>query len=160
MSRWFERMRSLSFEKDEKLIFNACRYPIYECWIDSDWEDSRLFNVLVVRQLPLLRYTIAAFMVDTLCRGVIDTLWDADLQYDGVLYYKKDMEYEDAPLVEIPFEDARGLVLGAVAYAKGVGIEPEFPEWWKFSKYMLEPNRPFEDKFEFGRDGRPQKSGG
>ncbi len=48
---------------------------------------------------------------------------------------------------------ARSLTLGSLAYAMNHRIAPA-PDW-EFAKYAIEPNRSFEDKFEFGCNGKP-----
>ena len=57
------------------------------------------------------------------------------------------------PLVPIDYEDARSIILGGIEYARKLGFSPN--QDWKDSKHVVEPDRPFNKKFEFGRDGQP-----
>ena len=44
-------------------------------------------------------------------------------------------------------------MLGAIDYANGLGFFPN--KDWADSRHILEPDRSFENKFEFGKDGEP-----
>lgn len=56
-------------------------------------------------------------------------------------------------LVDMDYEDVRSVVFGSIEYARSFGFEPNVD--WKDSQYILEPDRPFERRFEFGRNGEP-----
>ena len=45
------------------------------------------------------------------------------------------------------------MILGGLEYAAKIGIQPHRD--WSSSNNIIEPNKPFENKFTFGRDGKP-----
>lgn len=55
--------------------------------------------------------------------------------------------------VDFDYQDVRCLILGAIEYANGLGFEPN--RAWKHSKYVVEADKPFENKFTYGKDGKP-----
>ncbi|PYT57226.1 MAG: hypothetical protein DMG46_14950, partial [Acidobacteria bacterium] len=56
-------------------------------------------------------------------------------------------------LQEIPYEDARSVILGAIEFARQFGFEPD--ESWKASNTLVEAHRLFSPRFNFGKDGQP-----
>ncbi|MFA6917886.1 MAG: hypothetical protein WC285_03575 [Candidatus Gracilibacteria bacterium] len=55
--------------------------------------------------------------------------------------------------VEIEYEECRGIILGAIDYAKNLGFEPH--DDWEKVKEFIEADRPHETKHKFGKDGQP-----
>ena len=56
-------------------------------------------------------------------------------------------------LQEISYEDARSVILGAIEFASHFGFGPD--ESWTVSSGVVEPERLFNRKFKFGKDGQP-----
>ena len=130
----------------------AAAFPVYECGVMENWGDSGLASIYVVRQMPNLRYVYGMYIVDYYCLGLKNTFADANVKWERVKELKCRVEQQYA-LVNFPYEDARSLILGGIDYAKALGFEPN--EDWKYSKYIVEYDRPYEAKFEFGKDGKP-----
>ncbi|MBI4235370.1 hypothetical protein HY604_03665 [Candidatus Peregrinibacteria bacterium] len=54
---------------------------------------------------------------------------------------------------EIEYEECRGIVFGAVDYAKNLGFEPHFD--FRKMRGFIEADKPYETKHKFGKDGKP-----
>ncbi len=146
----YAKGQALSKEHPLTLIKKSLDYPVVQCWINENWQQHGLANVFVIRQEPNLKLIIGVYLVDVLCLGVKDTFCNANLDASEV---KKLLISSGMPIVEIDYEDARSLVLGAIAYARTLGIEPH--EDWRNASYVVDPQRPFVPKFTFGSNGEP-----
>src|SRR5712692_10217805 len=145
-----EKHRTLSGISDEELCWRSAEFRIHESRISPDWQTGGVAEVLVVRQMPDLNYIAGAYLLDVFCLGLKDTfvmtrLNDADLRALLDRFPEK--------LEEIPYEDARSFILGAIDYARQIGFEPH-PDW-DLSGRIVESERPFRNKFSFGSDGIP-----
>jgi hypothetical protein len=98
------------------------------------------------------RYACAFYMVDTYCLGVKDTLAQAPLERAKMIEFRNSIGGLYS-LRHHDYEDARSLILGAVDYAATFGFEPN--QDWGNSRYIIEPDRNYINKFTFGLDGRP-----
>ncbi len=145
-----EKELLISQEQPRTLVKKAVQYPVYECHINECWHDEGLATIFIVRQLPNLKYILGTYLVDTLCLGLKNTFCNANLLYSSIktMLNKTPME-----MMSIEYEDARSIILGGIQFANGLGFEPHRD--WEDSKHIVEPERPFNEKFEFGRDGKP-----
>lgn len=146
----FEKRRSLDQASDAELLKRATEFRVYECHVNPDWQDKGLAQVFVVRQMPSLKYLVGVYLVDVFCLGVKDTFVKTQFKYEGVRAFLSRLPHG---LDEIPYEDARSIVLGAVEYARQLSFEPH--EDWRTSSPVIEGARDFERKFTFGKDGKP-----
>jgi len=145
-----EKEQLISQEQPRTLVKKAVQYPVYECHINECWHDEGLATIFIVRQLPNLKYILGTYLVDTLCLGLKNTFCNANLLYSSIktMLNKTPME-----MTSIEYEDARSIILGGIQYANGLGFEPHRD--WEDSKHIVEPERPFNEKIEFGRDWKP-----
>jgi len=102
---------------------------------DADWpgrggagsDTSGLAGVLVAREHPRRggEVTVCGYLVDTHCLGVKDALGPRPMSRRTLdRFAVRFFEPFDGLWVAAPIELARHLVLGAVAYARGLGFEP------------------------------------
>jgi hypothetical protein len=137
-------------EHPVSLVKKSVQYPVYECHINECWQDEGLATIFIVRQLPNLKYILGTYLVDTLCLGLKNTFCNANLPYSSI---QTVLNQSNMEMVSIEYEDARSIILGGVEYAKGLGFDPNRD--WVDSRHVVEAERPFIKKFEFGRDGKP-----
>lgn len=140
----------ISQQTARALVHQSADFPVAHCWVDPSWKTHGLASVFVSRQLPNGKLVIGVYLVDTLCMGVKSTFCNANL---SVVEVQKMLSANPVPVEPIEYEDARSLVLGGLEYARSVGFEPD-PSW-KDSRYVIEADKPFAAKYEFGQDGRP-----
>jgi tetratricopeptide (TPR) repeat protein len=131
----------------QTLCRRASDFRIETCRVVPGWEEGGMAEVLVARQTPDMRYLVGFYLVDVFCLGVKNTF---ARRFRDLEEIPLDLS---APTVEITYEDARSLILGAVEYARQWGFEPN-PDW-SLSASIVEAERPFKRKYTFGKDGKP-----
>ncbi|MES2946554.1 MAG: hypothetical protein V4772_27110 [Pseudomonadota bacterium] len=132
------------------LVKKSAEFPVCQCVINADWQAQGLASIFVVRQLPNQKFILGSYLVDLLCLGVKDTFCNANLSAQATqnMFAQVPMQMES-----IEYEDARSIILGGIEYARKLGFEPN-PDW-KDSQHIIEPERPFNPRFNFGMDGKP-----
>lgn len=134
----------------EELGKSVSFWPLHFC-VWSGIKDG-LATVIISRQRPDGYFIASSYLVDVWCLGVKN----ADLKRNMTQVQLKSWYNEwdrRLDLVPIEYEEARSLILGGIKYAENFGFKPH-PDW-KHAKSLIEPDRLFEDKFEFGMDGNP-----
>lgn len=153
----------------------AAEPAVVGCWVSAGWslgltihegydwpdrpehgnEGSGLVGVLVAREHPRLRgdVTVCGYLVDTYCLGVKDALGPRPTGRNGLdRFVDRFFAVFDGSPVAAPIELARHLVWGAVAYARGLGLEPH-PDFRRAAGHL----GPLEgtSSIEFGYEGQP-----
>lgn len=142
--------KALDTADPHALLRRAVDFPIHECVVNADWKARGLASVGVVREMPNLKYLMGVYLVDTYCLGVKDAFSQVNIRASRIAEFKSRSNLRFEP---IPYEDARSLVLGAIEYARELGFEPH-PDWAE-ARYLVEPERSFMRRFEFGHEGKP-----
>ena len=103
-------------------------------WQDHpDWSDESetnngaygLVSVLLAREHRYGNVTVCGYLVDTHCLGVKNAIGPRILdRVDLNLFRQRYFARYGAPPLPVPFDLVQHLVLGAVAFAKGLGFEP------------------------------------
>lgn len=135
---------------DSDLIKKSTEFPVYESYVSEGWQDEGLAQIVIVRQLPNLKYLLGVYLADTFCLGLKDTFLQTHFKYNDVSDFLSRFPSE---MVECSFEDARSIVLSSIEYAKQLGFEPH--KDWKLTRSFIEDTRDFDRKFAFGKDGLP-----
>jgi hypothetical protein len=149
--------------------------PVVGCWVSAGWsegltvprdrawpdvepeaETSGLAGVLVARAHPRVGgdVTVCAYLVDTYCLGVKDALGPRAMSRSGLRrFVDRFFDGFGRLPVEAPVDLAQQLVLGAVAYARGLGFEPhrDFGPAADHLGALAGPSA-----IGFGRDGQPE----
>jgi len=146
----YEKRNLLSNVSAQELLRRSGEFPVYECLICEGWEDLGLAQILLVRQLPNLKYHLGIYLVDIFCLGLKNTICFPSVKYEHVTEIKNSLRQN---FIEIPYEDIRSLIFGAIEYADQLGFKPNID--WKDSKLLLEPERIYEKKYTFGKEGKP-----
>ena len=136
----------------EKLAL-AARFPVLEAVAaDSIWEDG-LGTVTLSREMPNGMVAFARFLIDTRCLGVKDV----DINVINQSQYR---EMQHRASSRFPFRiltpaDAVKIVEDAVAYARGLGLQPAAD--YARARTLFGGIDPNESRMEieFGRDGKP-----
>ena len=114
-----------TFHTGEVNISQAASWKLDKCWINTDWQDHKSLNQLVVTRRNGAGHIAAAlFMIDLGCLGIknADTRGFADeFQFQNELLEHVE-ETQDLQFCSIDF--AAKMVYNAMAYARGLGFEP------------------------------------
>ncbi len=129
--------------------------PIYECWINTGWEDSGMANIVIARIHSNENITFCIYLVDLLCLGVKDTGYKfnvTETEYrDFLEKYLDRMEVEMTDYVLV-----HNIILAAIEFAEEYGFKPH-KDFTSVTEFMLEEDN--EDielmEIECGRDGKP-----
>lgn len=118
----------------EKYITTKARsLPIYKCYVTSNWEESQVVTVVVMRQHVNGNVTAGMYLVDLLCLGVKDTFYafnidrkEAEERFVDPLFEAEEAEYNLA----------HNLVYAAHDFALEFDIKPH--KDFNITKYILE----------------------
>ena len=149
--------------------------PVVGCWVSSGWsvglavpqdrgwpdaepeaETSGLAGVLVARAHPRVGgdVTVCGYLVDTYCLGVKDALGPRAMSRSGLRrFIDRFFDGFGRLPVEASVDLAQHLVLGAVAYARGLGFEPH-RDFRPAAAHLGELAG--SSAIGFGRDGKPE----
>jgi hypothetical protein len=144
-----EAIRSKNWEYLETRI---SAYPV-SCFGASDIKETGIGVFTVVRELFDGRRILGSYLVDMWCLGVKDANLRTDITREEVEKFLYSQHHLAHHVKSYSYEEARSFILGSIRYAALLGIEPHAD--WKHAKWLIEPNRAFEDNVEFGREGQP-----
>ncbi len=133
----------------------ARSFPIFKCYINRDWKDQGLANIIISRQQTNSKFVIAVYLVDLYCMGVKDTFWNINLD-------KLDLDHcvrniDDAnPVIEIDYILAHNIIYAAIEYAEDLGFYPH-QDYLYTTKHVLEEDSDLIEyvEVECGENGRP-----
>lgn len=128
----------------------CCKFPVYECKVLENWEETGISPVYVSRELTKDSYVFISYLVDFWCLGIKDTIlkFGATKRDLAQIYSRSD------DLVTISYQDARSLILGAMDFAKTIDIAPH-SSWNGIPSSFIEAHLAYEKKFSFGYKGKP-----
>ena len=144
--------QSQSLSPERFIREKARQLPIEACYMTQDLR-SGLGSFIVVRKHKNEKYTVGYYLVDTFCRGVVNTGYrlrmDADEYKDFIDEWK-----EKEKIRPVEYAELHNWIYGAVEFAEDAGLEPM--EDFELTEYLLEEDT--DDiplmKFEYGKDGR------
>ena len=136
------------------LIKNAKDYPLFECLINTDWQDKGMAHIFLSRKQPNNKLILGVYLVDIFCLGLKNTFCNANLSMEEYQKLKLSLLEETAISSYSPGKACR-VINGAIEYAKRIGFKPQ--KDFDLSKYVLEglQNNDYDLTLEFGKDGKP-----
>ena len=145
----YERIRTKS---PADVARAAVQYPLYACFVGENWEEIGITNVLVAKKLPHGQFVVGIYILDVWCLGVKSADLKVNITSEELIYLKERIEGGQS-LISFPYEDMRSLVLGGIVFASKLGFVPH--KDWGDAGHLIEPDRPYVEKFQFGRNGEP-----
>jgi len=139
----------------EKYIRTRVRQlPVYECYINEQWKESGMANIIVARKHTNNNLTFGLYLVDLLCLGVKDTYYDfnvTNVDYEDL----KNEYFGKQDIVKCDYVLAHNIIYGAVEFADEYGFKPH--KDFAVSKYILEEDDENVElmEIEFGEDEKP-----
>jgi Plasmid pRiA4b ORF-3-like protein len=128
--------------------------PVFECWINSEWDESGLGNLIVARKHTNGNITLGLYLVDLKCLGVKDAAYYFNIyesEYLGILAQSRNtME-----LIKISYTLAHNIVYAGIEFAGEYGFKPH--KDFSVSQYILEEDTEDIELIEIncGIDGKP-----
>ena len=140
--------------RDEELkdpFQNVLHFPIDGCLISEDWKNSGLVTIIVIRQHEETgRLSFVSFLLEVFCLGLKNVMIGVEVNEAVIVDF---INRYPENLMDIEYEKCRGLILGAIDYARNLGFEPH--EDWEKVKGFIENDRSYHGNHEFGKDGKP-----
>lgn len=132
------------------------KYPIHECLVPNNLFETGLGTIVISRRSPLGEIGCSAFVVDTYCLGVKDTMFTIadEAKYNAVI--KPGLARGNEGSIETAHPTcARKLVEGAVSYAHDLGFSAH-PDYRKYKAMFGDIEKSAcPEKYSFGKDGKP-----
>jgi hypothetical protein len=146
------RPKPVAWASGKNILEQAHDFPLLECWIDRDWKENGLAQVVVARQQADERVLYGLYLVDYYCLGVKDCMWRADVSLST--FHKRLPQMVGTPERCEP-SLAHQLIYGAINYAQRWGFQPNAD--FKDASQILEPRGSFPEKhdIEYGHGGKP-----
>jgi hypothetical protein len=148
------RFKFCCFDKpSEEFLFQASGFPVHECLVGVDaWQSSGIAMVLVSRRVVEDSFIFGMFFLDTYCLGLKDAFAAGNVCREKYLETREQLTAA-VKAQALDYEDCRSLILGCVDFAKRLGFETKGD--WHLAQYVIESEREYVPRFEFGKNGKP-----
>ncbi len=134
----------------------AHSYPIENCWVQENWQDSGLAVVCVARRQPNGNIIFGVYLVDCYCLGVKDAYFNGEIPPTTFQreFLPKIFSAAGNPISISPAL-AHEIIYGAVEYARQFGFRPHAD--FKRARLVLDPPdlHPRTGTVTFGYKGKP-----
>jgi len=130
--------------------------PLFECWINTDWEEVNLASCIVSRKHSNGNITYCFYLVDLLCQGVKNT----HFVFNGTLSQYKDFlaqTEEDISLELVDYVLVHNVIHAGIEYADEYEFKP-CKDFTSTTQYFLEKDNDDIELMEIecgGDDGLP-----
>lgn len=102
----------------------ARNLPIYECLVETDWQNEGWFILSVARKHINENITFAAFFIDLQCIGIKEVIYGVNVAEEEYLEWKQKLENDQVALETCEYNLAHNIIYEAISYADQWGIEP------------------------------------
>ncbi len=110
--------------------------PIYDCWVNSDWEEGKMASVLISRQHTNGNITYCFYIVDLMCLGVKFTQFEFNIPMAG---YQERLDgfNNDVELDPIDYPLAHNIIHAGLEFSELYDFKP-YKEFTAVTQYFLE----------------------
>ncbi|MDR2086275.1 MAG: hypothetical protein LBP72_03785 [Dysgonamonadaceae bacterium] len=132
----------------------AVKLPVYKCWINEDWEKSRLACIVIARQHTTGNVTACIYYADLGCLGIKDSYYLFNVP---VYLLMEKIDTEEVKFIETSYELAHNIIYSALEYAEELGFEPH-RDFTQTTRFFLEEDTDDIPLIEIpcgGSDGKP-----
>lgn len=129
--------------------------PVFECWVNSEWDENGMANILVGRKHTNGNITAGMYLVDLKCLGVKDAhYWFNIAEYE----FREILEYamESMEMEECSYTLAHNIIYAGLEYAEDYGFKPH-KDFTSVAQYILDEDSDDIELMEIncGLDGKP-----
>jgi hypothetical protein len=129
--------------------------PLFECFINSDWEENGMANITVARKHSNGNITMGMYLTDLKCLGVKDAHYFFNIserEYRDIL---KDME-EQMDIETVSYILAHNIIFAGIEFADDYGFKPH-KDFTSVAQYILEKDTDDIEliEIECGKEGKP-----
>ena len=108
--------------------------PIYKCFVNENWQVTKLATVFVCRQHTTGHITWGNYLIDLLCLGVKDSWYNFNMPADEMTELFDNLKKEN--FIEIDYNLAHNIIFTGFDFATNIGLPP-YKEF-ELTKYILE----------------------
>jgi hypothetical protein len=131
----------------------VAHFPLWECRINEDWEESRMASITFARNRPDGQVAIGAFNVDLGCLGIKSAFANPAIsafEYEGRLVHGQATR-------QVPCDPAFAvkLIQGAHEYAKQLGFSPDPDYYYAREVFGNIDSASCQETIEYGQDEKP-----
>lgn len=134
---------------------NARNLPLHECWINSNWDEGGIANILISRKHKSGNITACYYLVDLYCLGVKDTHYNFNITEE---LYNSHVEKFQMGVggIMIEYTLAHNIIFSSLEFADKYGFTP-INSFETITEYFLEEDNEDIDliEIECGKDGKP-----
>ena len=131
--------------------------PIIDCYINRDWEESRLCNIVIYRQHASGNVTFCIYFVDLNCLGVTESSYQFNMPYESIEEMLNKSTELGIFLMKTTYELVHNIIYAGIEFAEDFGFEP-CREYKLTTKYFLAEDTnaiPLVTIACGGKDGKP-----
>ncbi|GAP71378.1 hypothetical protein SAMD00024442_11_41 [Candidatus Symbiothrix dinenymphae] len=111
--------------------------PVYKCWVNKDWEDTRLAHLLIARKHANDNVTFCIYLVDLGCLGMKNTTYGFNISLEElgeiVERMEGDVELDDT----LSYSLAHNIIYSAIEFAEEYGFKPH-KDFTQITQFFLE----------------------
>jgi hypothetical protein len=110
--------------------------PINQCFVNGNWENNKMANLLITRKHTNGNYTMGFYLVDLLCMGLKETFFlfnENEAKYNEI---KEELTGEDG-LIEIDYTLAHNIIFAGIEFASDHGFNPH-KDFTNLTRFILE----------------------
>jgi hypothetical protein len=111
--------------------------PIVDCFINSNWRESSMATIFIVRQHANRNVTSCMYLVDLNCLGVKDTGYKFNAPYEELESKLKDGQKFYFNFIKISYPLAHSIIYAGVEFAEKFGFMP-CKDFTSITAYFLE----------------------
>ncbi len=150
--------QSASLSLSMKSVLRLARmFPLYECWINADWQKDNLglIEVVLSRQQPDGDICFGTYLIDKYCLGLKNTFARVGIPRASYHELVPSGIFHGMKPVTCPIELAHQMIYASIEYAAQFGFEPE--KDYELTQYLLAPRGELAESYDltFGRNGKP-----
>jgi hypothetical protein len=128
--------------------------PIVECWINSEWEEDGLANILVARKHTNGNCTVGMYLIDLKCLGVKNAQYFFNMspaEYHDLL----DQSRENMDIESVRYNLVHNIIYAGIEFAEDYGFHPH--KDFTVAEYILEKDTDDIEliDIECGKDDKP-----
>jgi hypothetical protein len=140
---------------DNYIRQKARKLPVYECLINSNWDESKMAQIVVAREHSNGNITAGVFLVDMFCLGVKDSFSIFNIPKFRYIEEKETI-FEHSEFINVDYSLVHNVVFAAVEFAEEFGFKP-YKDFTSVSKYILEEDSDDVEliEIECGLHGKP-----
>gem|GEM_PF-1768751 len=126
-------MKQQQLSPQKYIQIKARTLPIYKCLVNSNWEDSKIANVIVMRKHTNGNVTTGFYLVDLMCLGIKDTFYFFNKPEEEVT---ENLTMTGEYFEEIDYNYAHNIIYAGHDFAADFEIQPH--KEFAITKYILE----------------------